>query len=277
MPGPFFSTRDLLRAGETNADLTRSVRSGLLLRPRQGHYAVPAAPLELVRAVRLGGLATATTSAAHHGVFAPPDGRLHVAVQHNAARLRDPDDAAIGFRRRDDVCLHWSVRGQPRLRQGLPVVSAMRMLQDALHCLPAAFAIAMVDSALHERTIRASDLDQLRHGLPTHSIDLLRQTDGRCESGVESVTRYLLQQAGLHVVPQVVVPGVGRVDLLVEGRLIVELDGRAWHDDERAFARDRRRGAAATIGRYRTERFDYRQVFFEWQTVEAAVFAALAA
>jgi hypothetical protein len=31
------------------------------------------------------------------------------------------------------------------------------------------------------------------------------------------------------------------------------------------------------IGRYRVLRFDYRQVLFEWPTVEAAVLAALAA
>ncbi|WP_375401478.1 type IV toxin-antitoxin system AbiEi family antitoxin domain-containing protein [uncultured Amnibacterium sp.] len=85
MPGPFFTTRDLLRAGETHADLTHSVRSGLLLRPRQGHYAMPDAPSELIRAVKLGGLATATTAAQHCGVFVAPDNRLHVSVRRNTA------------------------------------------------------------------------------------------------------------------------------------------------------------------------------------------------
>ncbi len=151
------------------------------------------------------------------------------------------------------------------------------MLQDALYCLQPEFAIAMIDSALHERAIRSADLPVLRARLPAHLALLVSHANGRCESGVESVARYLLQRAGLRVETQVVIPGVGRVDLLVEGRLIVELDGRAWHDDEAAFSRDRRRSAAATIARYRTERFDYRQVFFEWPTVEAAVFAALAA
>lgn len=277
MPGPFFTTRDLLRAGETPDDLTRSVRDGLLLRPRRGYYAMPDAPSELIRAVRLGGLATATTAAAHHGVFVPPDGRMHVALPHSSARLRDPDDGTLAFRRREEVCLHWSVRTRNRLARGLPLVPALRMLDDALHCLQPEFAIAMIDSALHERVIRQSDLDALRNGLPAHLAQLVSCADGRCESGVESIARYLLQCAGLRVEVQVEIRGVGRVDLLVEGRLIIELDGRVWHNDESAFARDRRRGAAATIGRYRTERFDYRQVVFEWSTVEAAVFAALAA
>lgn len=276
MPGPFFTTHDLLRAGETPDDLTRSVRSGALLRVRRGRYAMPDAPGELIRVVRIGGLATASTAAAHRGVFVPPDDRMHVALPHGAARLRDPDDRSHVLAHRQGLCLHWSVGTRDRLAGGLPLVPVLRMLRDALYCLRPEFAIAMIDSALHERVIRPTDLDALREGLPMQLARLVSCVDGRCESGVESITRFLLQQAGLEVEVQVEIRGIGRVDLLVEGRLIVEVDGRAWHDDPLAFARDRRRGAAAAIGRYRTERFDYRQVCFEWPTVEAAVFSALA-
>ena len=72
-------------------------------------------------------------------------------------------------------------------------------------------------------------------------------------------------------------PGIGEVDLLVEGRLVVELDGKEWHDPGDAFERDRRRDLIAASTRYRTLRFTWRQVLFEWQSVEAAVLAALAA
>ena len=235
---------------------------------------MPDAPPELIRVVRVGGLATATTAAAHHGLFVPPDDRMHIAVPHNAARLRDPNDRDRALRPQD-ICLHWSVRTRDRLIRGLPLVPVLRMLRDALYCLRPEFAVAMIDSALHERVIRPSDLAALCNGLPPHLARVVWCADGRCESGMESIARLLLQRAGLHVEVQVEIRGVGRVDLLVESRLIVELDGRAWHDDRLAFARDRRRNAAATIGRYRTERFDYRQVCFDWPTVEAAVFAAL--
>lgn len=202
---------------------------------------------------------------------------MHVAVRPNAARLRDPDDGDLALGDGKGVCLHWSLRNSGQPARGLPVAGPLQMLRDAVHCLPPDFAVAMIDSALHERVIRHEDLDALRADLPINLARVVLDADGRCESGVESVARYRLQRAGLRVEVQVPIPRVGRVDLLVEGRLIVELDGRAWHDDEQAFARDRRRGAAATIGRYRTERFDYRQVFFEWLSVEAAILAALAA
>lgn len=73
-----------------------------------------------------------------------------------------------------------------------------------------------------------------------------------------------------------VLDGIGEVDLLVEGRLIVELDGREFLDDEDAFARDRHRDLVAAATRYRSLRFTWRRVLFEWPRVEAAVLAALA-
>ena len=63
----------------------------------------------------------------------------------------------------------------------------------------------------------------------------------------------------------------------MEGRLVVELDGKKWHDPEDAFERDRRRDLVAASTRYRTLRFTWRQVLFEWPAVEVAVLAALAA
>jgi very-short-patch-repair endonuclease len=157
------------------------------------------------------------------------------------------------------------------------VVPVVLALEHAFRCLRPEWALAIVDSALHSRQLRPDALTALAARLPAHLAVVARSADGRAESGVESIARYLLVLLGLRVEVQVVIDGVGRVDLLVEGRLIIELDGRAWHDDPAAFARDRRRDAAAVIGRHRVLRFDYRQVLFEWPTVEAPVLAALAA
>ena len=38
--------------------------------------------------------------------------------------------------------------------------------------------------------------------------------------------------------------GIGRVDLLVEGAVVVETDGREYHDNDDAFERDRARDRA---------------------------------
>jgi len=61
------------------------------------------------------------------------------------------------------------------------------------------------------------------------------------------------------------IPGVGRVDILIGDRLILELDGEEFHDFERDRARDRR----AAVRGYVTIRASYRQVMNEWAALEA--------
>lgn len=153
----------------------------------------------------------------------------------------------------------------------------LTLLQHAFHSLPPERALAILDSALHLRFLRRRDLHALAALLPVRLRPTVMAADGRADSGIESIARYLLRLAGLKVVVHPVLEGIGEVDLLVEGRLIVELDGREYHDDEEAFARDRGRDLSAARDRYRTLRLTWRQVLFEWPSVEAAVFAALAA
>lgn len=116
----------------------------------------------------------------------------------------------------------------------------------------------------------------LAAALPPRLRGVVSCADGRAESGPESIARCLLRLAGLRVEVLVRLRGVGTVDLVVEGRLIVELDGRTDHEDDEAFARDRRRDLMAATARYRTLRFTWFQVLFRWPEVEAAVFAAVA-
>lgn len=249
--------------------------AGDLLPVRRGHLALPGTPADLVRAVRIGGLATATTATKALGIWTPPDQQVHVAVPRNTPRLRDPDDETRSFRQRGDIRLHWTKK-LPEAVHRSGMVPLLLALEHVLLCLSPERAVAVLDSAVHERFLRGHGLAALRAGLPTHLALLVDVVDGRCESGIESIARFLLQQLGLTVEPQYKARRVGRIDLLVAGRLIVELDGRQWHDDPEAFERDRRRDAAAWADRYPTIRFTYRQVLFEWPMVQAAILGALA-
>nr|WP_255633103.1 DUF559 domain-containing protein [Demequina sp. TTPB684] len=89
---------------------------------------------------------------------------------------------------------------------------------------------------------------------------LARHCDGRSESLLETRTRVALRAAGLQVQPQVTIPGVGRVDLLVEGKVVVETDGRATHALTAAFDADRRRDRSALLAGYLVMRFGYADV-----------------
>jgi len=66
------------------------------------------------------------------------------------------------------------------------------------------------------------------------------------------------------------------VDLVVEGSLVVELDGRAYHADERAFAEDRRRDRKLAALGYTVLRFTYDDVVKHPERMLAEVLAVLA-
>ena len=94
---------------------------------------------------------------------------------------------------------------------------------------------------------------------------------------IETVARVALRQAGLPVDCQVLIQGVGRVDLVVDGWLVVELDGFAYHSDRDRYRTDRRRTNGLVARGYRVLRFSYEDVMFHLADVVAQVVAVHAA
>lgn len=263
MQQQFWTAEQLRSAGISKRRVAAAVVDGRLLVVRRGHYAITGTPPDLVRAARVGGLATATTASAELGLWTPPDTRLHVAMPRGIGRLRDPDDPQRPLPRRSDVCIHWT-DGLGSTDLPRRIVPTVLLLEHALRDLPPAMALTVVDSALHHRMLRPDGLRSLIAALPARLAAVARCADASSESGLETITRYLLRLAGLRVETQVSVAGLGRVDLLVEGHVIVELDGWEFHGDEKAFENDRRRDAVAAVGRYRVLRFTYSQVMYDW-------------
>lgn len=103
---------------------------------------------------------------------------------------------------------------------------------------------------------------------------LLELADGICESGTESVTWVRLARHHLPLQRQVWIDGK-RVDFLVGRRLVIEVDGAAYHIDPVRFEADRSRDADLCTLDYLVLRFSYNQVIYRWHEVEAAVLAAV--
>jgi very-short-patch-repair endonuclease len=278
LPGRIFTHQQAHAAGFSMAQLTDEVRAGRLFRPRRGFYAVPDAPADLVRAVRVGGSATAATALRTLGVWTAPDDRLHVRLPPHTGRRHHPDHPGRELPPTSSVCLHWTSRfsEEPTPLTFTACEPLLTALEHALDCWPAEFAIAAVDSALHLEVLPPAALRRLRHGVPPRHRSVLNEVDGRAESGTESITRVRLRRKGLQVEPLVRLPRVGTVDLVVEGRLVVEVDGREFHSSEDRFEEDRRRDAHLAALGYRVLRFSYRQVLYDWPSVERAILAALA-
>ncbi|MDQ1512541.1 MAG: hypothetical protein QOC59_383, partial [Microbacteriaceae bacterium] len=216
MVPPIATRQQLAHQGYTRARLDRQLALGALLRIRPGYFARPDAPADLVAAVKAGGIATGVTALRHHGVWVPRDPRLHVAVAPRA----HPEPV-------EGVVFHWVspfLAAPPTGLRFTPVMSVAAALDHALRGLTPELAVAVCDSALHERRIGLRLLHAVLDGLPRRLVRRVRhQIDGRAESGMESVARFLLVAEGLVLRVQVTIVGVGRVDLLVDGWLIFEL------------------------------------------------------
>jgi hypothetical protein len=287
----FWTSADLRAVGKSQRDIRRAIDHGAIVAVRRGHFAVKGTDPALVRAVRVGGIATSTTASRVRGLWTPPDARLaaapdpnrltppdprlHVAVPRNAPRLHDPDDPTRLLVRTDDVVLHWTSPESVRAASATGIASPLLMLEHAFLSQPAERALAMTDSALTERYIRMADLHALAARLPVHLHHAVHSATPDADSGIESIGRFRLRLMGLDVEVLVRLSRIGTVDLLIDGWLVVEMDGKEFHEGER-FERDRQRDLAATTARYRTLRFSWRQVMFAWPSVETAILAALA-
>ncbi len=120
---------------------------------------------------------------------------------------------------------------------------------DAVMCQAPRAAVATLDSALHLRVLDSDDVDELFALLPRRYRRLRGLIDARAESGPETLVRLMVRGLGRAVELQIQLPGVGRVDLVVDGWLIVECDSKAFHSTWEHQREDHRRDlACARLG-----------------------------
>ena len=104
---------------------------------------------------------------------------------------------------------------------------------------------------------------------------VLASVDLRCESLVEVDALYLFAEQGWHFELQVPLPGIGRVDFLIEGFLIVEVDGFAYHSSRDAMRRDVGRNNASALSGYAVLRYMPEHIWYESERVLAEIQAVL--
>jgi very-short-patch-repair endonuclease len=255
-------------AGFTAYRRQRALADGQLIRIRNGWFAAVGAPEQIVRAVRVGGRLTCASALAHRGLWTMPDSRLHIALASNACRLRSPDDRHEPLDPADpSLALHWRHYAHTSHAAVDSVESAASHL---LRCAAQDSAIVTIDSALNSGQLSLAGLNRVLARLPGRYGRVAELVDARAESGLETLARLRLRRRGIRVTTQVQIAGVGRVDVLIGDRLILELDGRGHHLGEQ-FERDRGRDLRATAGGYLPLRVSYRQVLYEWNAIELAI------
>jgi very-short-patch-repair endonuclease len=271
--GARIATRhELIACGVTGRALASAVKTGRLARVRRDRYALPGSDRHLIEAVRVGGLFACTSALADIGVFAFDNRVTHVHLERAASRPRDPHNGRLRLARsgRRDIEVHWTRLIDPTAatRERVGLVDA---LVQSASCQDPRHTIASIDNALHQGLIGESEISMIFDALPTNRQYLRGLLDARAESGQESVLRLLLQHAGLRFEVQVHIPGVGRVDFLVEGILILEADSRLAHDGWDAHVRDATRDITSGQLGYLTLRPLYEHTMHQPELVLAAI------
>jgi len=274
VPGPYpggdhrfvselaWTRRDLLRQGWTDRRLADAVADGRLVRLRKGHYADPGLDAVTSAAVAEGGWLSCASELQRRGVWVhDPQRKLHVRMPPGEQRGR----------RTRDVVRHWSSPiDAPALR-----VSVFDAMADAFHCLAPMGAVAALDSCLHKGLLRPSRLEELSRVIGRQRAAWLSRADARAESGLETIARLRLGLLGIPCRSQVRFEGVGRVDLLVAERLVVEADGDAYHSSKADRQRDRGRDARLADRGCPTLRFGSEQLLSVDLGFELAVIGVL--
>lgn len=170
----------------------------------------------------------------------------------------------------------------------LPATSAVETVLDCAEELPLAHAVAIADSALRRGAVTRQQLRRAvsaRRGRPFcgRLWRVVRWCDPRSGSVLESLLRVVLCEAGLRpprTQHRVLDPAgllVGRVDLAWPlQRLVVEADGRRWHDPRDARDADRHRDNGCARAGWLVLRFTWADVVHDPERVVAAVREALA-
>jgi very-short-patch-repair endonuclease len=212
------------------------------VRPRRGRYLWTHTHDSVKLAVGEGGRLDCVSLLALLGVFVQGSHAPHVQVHPHSTRL---PPTAVGTVR------HWRTSHAADDAVITPVVEA---LVQAVRCQTPRAAIATLDSAWHLRLVDEAGIAAIFAALPRRYRRLRGLLDRRAESGTETLVRLMLRTLGARPELQVKITGVGFVDLLVDGWLIVECDSEAHHADWKQIKADRRRDAAAAAQGYMTLR-----------------------
>lgn len=237
----------LADAGVSQEALQHALRAGIVERPHRGCYVLPGTPRSVILATIFRASFTCLTWAVGAGlpVESVPD-RVHLGV---------PASRAVGRPRSrpvEEVALH---------RHGLfPQDFALGHLDIAALCTSPLQQVGLVDAALRRGLVTHREVAECGLGDERRRTWLRGHVSASAQSLAETYARVAMREAGLAVRPQARIREVGSVDLLVEGALVVEVDGRSYHSDERQFALDRQRDRSATLKGLTTVRFTHNEV-----------------
>jgi very-short-patch-repair endonuclease len=257
------TTADLAAAGLVRRAVARRVAQGRLRRLHRGVFLVGPlrGPLtsEMAALLAVGHDATLShrSAAARWEILPPTDDSIDVSVSQGHPRNRP------------GVRIHRTRWVEYSLKAGLRVTTPLRTLVDLASSIGSRDLERAVEEAQIRRLVTRSELERLRRIEPGHEPSLTR-------SEAERRLRALIRSARLPPPRTNVRLGRYEVDFVwPDERVVVEVDGFAFHSTRTAFERDRARDRALQAAGYVVLRFTWRQLIDEPEAVVAELAGAL--
>lgn len=273
----YVKTAQLRDAGLSDTAIRGRVRGELLIRVHHGVYAVGQVPTAFEDRAFGSWLAAGpaawlshSTCAAVYGILPEPPGPMHLT------RPR-------GGRRQNGLVIH-RAQMPPADRwhgRGVPLTSPARLMLDLAESQPEKALIRAYNEAQVLKLLTRSELEQAiprwngRRGVPI--LKRLIENDlGTMRSVLEDLFVPLLKQAGLPIPSfNAAVHGLEVDAVWRELKVVVELDGRRFHDTDPRFESDRARDAMLAAHGYIVLRFTHRRLRREPLAVVAELAAVL--
>ena len=269
--GGLASRKQLALLGQRRYAIDRALRDGTLVRVRPGWVGTSDANQLSVLAVLYGARLTGPTALRSYGIWNGFDLRTHLHLRPNTcpvqqqpltplARFTPPKFVPSGIVR------HWAPHTET-----LPGLPAWRVtIADAILRFARTETdeqvIATVESAVKKGRLSRSEIPGLLQRMPRRLRRLSVRVNFLAGSGLETVARLRLEDLGLTVQQQVEI-GPDTVDIVIDGWLVIELDGDEWHHP----VKDRIRTNRLIRAGYRVLRFGHREVFADWDKTFATI------
>ncbi|BDZ62160.1 hypothetical protein Lsed01_02387 [Demequina sediminis] len=230
--------------GVPGTALTAAVRSGELHRVRRGCYTVRGADPVRRAEVAWQGTATCVTELDRLGLPVPPAGGLIHLTRgfHRSESGRNLSTPAH---------VRWHLSPMGRLQWVSPALA----LDESARCIGRVDQLIALDAALAKRTVTLDDVAAFDVTSRRRRDWLLALADERTQSPPETLARVALHAAKIPFEFQYSWPGTGRVDFLIGGLFVVEVDGWSYHSDDSSFGRDRARDRSTLLSGSATMRY----------------------
>ena len=244
-----------------NLELTRTqrrhiaslVRAGELIAYEHGVVGIPGAERAVVLARIHGGLLSCQAAMRYYGLpVTQGTEQVHLVV---AAGRR--------FSAVEREVLHADRHRTRSSPASYPVQPLPEALARFLRChVQDDSPLIALDAALHDERVTAEQVrDLLRGPGSARALARLDRASDRSRSPLETLARMDLEAAGLSFEDGVEIEGVGEVDLVIEGWVVVELDGYTYHCDEYQFGLDRWRDRRLVARGFLPLRFTRKDVY----------------